>query len=443
MKSILICPALRPGVAHLAETLPLAAAPLLGKSLVEYWLEALCARGVKHVVVLASDRPHQVREIVGDGTRWGMTIDFVTQTHEATVEEARQRFRGNESAGWPASEDVVLMDYLPDQPGLPLFESYAAWYQAVQAFMPRAITPARIGVHELSPGVWVGLHAHIAPSARLQAPCWIGDYTLVGPHAQVGPDAILDDRVVVEEGARITRSVVAPETFVGEHISLEHSLAQGATVVNWTNGSCLRVPDEFFLCSLDDRRFAPARSSLLGRVLAAAAMAVTAPVALLTMALSSVRGDSPLVLRLGVRPQRGVRTNALQTFAYYELANGNNWLRRWPQFWSIVRGDFAWVGNRPLRPTQALALTNDFERLWLTAPVGLVSLADANGCTDGELSDEICAHASYYAVNASRRLDASILRRGLYRAAFAWPVRWTRRKDRAMALQQLVGKQEA
>ena len=57
-------------------------------------------------------------------------------------------------------------------------------------------------------------------------------------------------------------------------------------------------------------------------------------------------------------------------------------------------------------------MSNDFERLWLTAPIGLISLADAEGCLEA-FGDEARAHASYYAVQASWRLDLSILLRAL------------------------------
>lgn len=440
MKSLLICPTDRSGVSHLAEHHPLAVAPLLGKSVIEYWLEALVARGVKEVIVLAGDRPHDVRAVVGDGSRWGVKLDLVPLAREFTIEEAQKKYRGD-GAGWAGGEDVVLMDYLPGMPEYPLFESYEGWFKALQAFLPRAVTPARIGAREVEPGVWVGLHSQIDPSAKLHAPCWIGEHVLVGAGAIIGPRAIVEDRVVVEEGARITESVIEPETFVGEFICVQNSLAHGSMLVNWMTESSVTVPDAFFLCSLSERRFSQPSSSLAGRVLALAAMLVTAPVALATMLLSLVRGETPLVLRLGVRPQRNVRSAALQTFAYYDLACGNNWLRRWPQFWSVVRGDLTWVGNRPLRPTQALSLANDFERLWLAAPVGLVSLADAHG-GPADLSDESCAHASYYAVNASRRLDWFVLSRAIFRAAFAWPIRWTRRRHAAVPLPQLVPKQE-
>jgi lipopolysaccharide/colanic/teichoic acid biosynthesis glycosyltransferase len=99
------------------------------------------------------------------------------------------------------------------------------------------------------------------------------------------------------------------------------------------------------------------------------------------------------------------------------------------------------VGNRPLRPTQAFGLANDFERLWLAVPPGLVSLADACGCPEG-VSPEACAHASFYAINSSLRVDVSILARAFARASMAWPIYWTRRRDQSAALSQLMPKQQ-
>ena len=98
----------------------------------------------------------------------------------------------------------------------------------------------------------------------------------------------------------------------------------------------------------------------------------------------------------------------MATVLYHELAHGPAWLRAWPQLWSIVRGQFAWVGNRPLSPGQVADLTNDFERLWLAAPIGLFSMAQAEGAIDAL---ETRAWASLYALQANWRLDLSILAR--------------------------------
>lgn len=437
MKALLICPADRPGVARLADNCPLAVAPLLGKSVLEYWIEAQAARGVKQLFVLAADRPDLVRAVVGDGARWGVQLDLVPQARELTIAEARTKFQTAGADDWAPQDDIVLLDTLPGLPDLPLWENYAGWWAAALAWMPHAATPARLGVREIQPGVWAGMNSQIHPAARLQAPCWIGENALVGAGATIGPNAILDDRVVVEDGARVENSVVWPETFVGRLVAVRNSLASGRLLLNHQTTSFVEVPDDFLLGPLDHRRFEPGTVSLSGRLLAVLTMVLTSPLAAVVALISLLRGEAPFRLRLGVRAQRAYRNRAHDTFGYYELNGAGNWLRRWPQFWSVARGDLAWVGNRPLRPTQAFGLVNDFERLWLARPPGLISLADAYGCPEG-VSAEACAHASFYTVNASWRLDARIVARAMLRAAFAWPIYLARRRDAAGPLPQLI-----
>ena len=281
MKALLICPAEREGVAALAESVPLSILPILGKSLIEYWLEHLATLGAREVWVLASDRPEQVRALVGDGARWGLRVTVHPETRELTPAEARVRHRTGDDAGWlhlPC--DATLIDHLPDLPWFPLFDSYAGWMAALQAWLPHAATPERLGVREIQPGVWAGLNTNVSPSAQLRAPCWLGSQVYVAPGAVVGPMAILEERAFVEVGAEISHSMIGPETFVGKLTEVDHSIAWGSTLVSWRLGSCIKVPDEFLLCPLARRRspFRPARA--LGRLAAEAVLALTLPLAL-------------------------------------------------------------------------------------------------------------------------------------------------------------------
>ncbi len=102
----------------------------------------------------------------------------------------------------------------------------------------------------MQPGVWVGLRTYIDPTARLLAPCWLGDYVRVNGATVIGPNAILEDGVVVAAGARVAQSVIGPATFVGAQTRVENSIAHHHTLINWTSNSCLRVPDAFWLSSL-------------------------------------------------------------------------------------------------------------------------------------------------------------------------------------------------
>ncbi len=249
MKALLICPGRRPAVALLAETCPLAVAPLLAKGLVEYWIEYLVAFGVREILIAASDRPAQVRAMVGDGTRWGLPIEVMAETHELSTEQASEKYGVPPDA---LPEVVVRMDHLPGRPRLRLFESYAAWFAGLQNWMPRAQMIERIGQCEVQPGVWVGLRTRIDPTAQLIAPCWIGNYVSVNSAAVIGPGTILEDGVVVAECASVVQSVIGPATFVGPKSWVENSIAHHHTLINWTTNSCLRVPDAFWLSSLHE-----------------------------------------------------------------------------------------------------------------------------------------------------------------------------------------------
>jgi NDP-sugar pyrophosphorylase family protein len=248
MKALLICPSIRPAVPLLAEAGPLAAAPVLGGSVVGHWIEHLAMLGAKEVRIIAADRADEVRAETGDGARWGVRVEVVAAKTEPSLADAAQGT--GEAARLPAPHDAVLMSHLPGTPGLPLFESYAAWYESLLAWLPRALTPTRVRVAEIRPGIWVGRRAQVSRAAELIGPCWIGDQVLVEPGAVIGPGAILEDRAVAERGARITQSWVGPDTFIGSMTAVADSLAWGDTLVNWRTDSYLRVPDPFLMCSL-------------------------------------------------------------------------------------------------------------------------------------------------------------------------------------------------
>src|SRR5438552_449847 len=93
MKTILICPAERRGVASLADSSPLVTVPFFGESVLNAWLETLAGRGVKEVRLLAADRPQLVSRAVQDGERWGLSLTVTPEMRGSTPEEARAEYR--------------------------------------------------------------------------------------------------------------------------------------------------------------------------------------------------------------------------------------------------------------------------------------------------------------------------------------------------------------
>jgi hypothetical protein len=411
MNALLICPAERPGMENLVKAAPLAALPMFGQSLVEHWLDEMSRRQAKHVRVLAADRPHLIRSFLGDGSRWGFKLEVLPERVELTREEAVAQFASCATDPVTSVENVFTIDHLPGFPKFHLFDDHAALFAALTARLNKVTVADRIGLREIEPGIWIGLRSRIDKSARLHAPCWIGEHVWIGPDTEVGPMAVLEDRALVDRGAWVEQSYVGSDTYVGEFVEMRHSLAWGPHLINWQNGSCLLVPDDFLLSGFKRPKPIRAGSSWLGRVAALALLQLTVPIGIYGMLKSSILGLPAFRAREAVLPLSHEFPELEQrTITYFEMNSTNKFMRRWPQLWNVACGEFAWVGNRPLSPKHAAQLATDFEKLWLNAPVGLVSLADVEGAFDR--FDELArAHAAFYATRADWRLRLSILTR--------------------------------
>ena len=406
MKALLVCPDRRAEVTFLARKSPLVLVPVLGPTLLSHWLTHLADSCVTEVVILASDRPDQVRNAVGRGERWGLTIEVRPETRELSVAEARKRFM---------LETTVLADHLPNSPEAPLFGSYEGFFSALKRWHPMA-HKHRVGTKEILPGVWAGLGCKLDQTARLVAPCWLGENVWVRGNASIGPYAYIEDSALVDHDAEVSRSWVGPWTYVGGLTHMNQSLAWSDGLLNHTNGSFTEILDGFLLGDLRGRRGFERSSPWYGRLLALLACVLTSPLVVLA-ALRNSNSDRRLFEnKRAVIPTAVAANSALRELAYSELNGFTGLIRRWPQLWSIVRGDFTWVGNRPVTREQAAQLTTEFEQLWLAAPIGFVSLADTFGCAES-FDDEARAHSSYFAVRADRRLKRAILRWMVFRSS--------------------------
>ncbi len=250
MKTCLICPSQRRAVAGLAETVPLSNFPVFGKSLLEYWLEHLAGLGASEVRILAADRPEMVRQLVGTGARWGLSVEVTEETRELSPVFARVKYPAPNDDWLPEPNSAVLMNHFPGLPQYPLFQSYAGWFFAALAWLSRAAVTNRIGVREILPGVWVGMRARIADTARLQAPCWIGEGARIGARSVIGPMAIVENHALIGSDSEIRGTVIGPDTMVGKFAELKGSLAWGDTMIDWENGSVAKVTDPLLMCSL-------------------------------------------------------------------------------------------------------------------------------------------------------------------------------------------------
>jgi hypothetical protein len=410
MNALIICPADRPAMAFLDRPQPLALLPILGRPLLDLWITELAAQGAKSIRILAADRPDQIRRYVRQGEAWGIPVEVIPEQRELSPDEALAR-HVDTSVGTATPTRIVTLDRLPPN-GPELWNSIAAWFAAVCDQFAAAATD-RIGMRQLNPGVYVHVRSRISPGAILKPPCWIGADSWIGPRATIGPNTIIEAHSYVDDGAEIAESLIGPGTYVGALTEVRDSLAWKRDLYKIPTGSSTRISDGFLLGPVHASLHGGQAASLLARLAALLVIALTFPV--LAIAWLRRSAGQPLFLTAAaVRTPTSEPTHDA-TLVYHQLNGFRGFLRRWPELWMIVLGHFCWVGNRPLSPIQADALTTEYERLWLGVPTGLISLADAEGCDD-PFGDEARAHSSFFAISPGWRHRAGILWRALTRS---------------------------
>jgi Bacterial sugar transferase len=412
MKALLICPSDRENTDFFSRREPLVLVPLLGKSALDYALTDLARRGATEVKVLAADRPVMVRQALKGGKPWGIKVEVISEARELAPDEARVKYKADCEDWMESPYDAATLDGWVCGDDADIWRSPETWFNSLISRMD-AIGAASVGMRQFKPGVWVGTKARISQTAKLVAPCWIGQQSWIAPGSIIGPNAVVETGACVDECASVVNGHVAAVSYVGSDVELCDSLASGSSLMNWRSGSQTEIRDAFLLADIS-MRHAHANSGMLGRAFALLSLLLSLPVFLYASIKTFLSGEQLLILKRSLPAPLVGSATTHRRVNHYELNGVSGLWRRLPELWNVFRGEFRWVGNRPLTVQQAEALVSEFERLWLSVPSGVFSLSDVEGPADA-YGDTALAQSAFYATSRTRRDDASILVRALFR----------------------------
>jgi carbonic anhydrase/acetyltransferase-like protein (isoleucine patch superfamily) len=339
--------------------------PVGPRPLLAHWMDEMVRRGVREVEILAADRPAEVRAFVGDGGYWSRKVSVAACPSEPAPgpgDEVMLGLPGGAAAARPADAAALLRHWLR------LHEEWAAGAEVGEKSVLR----------RLPSGAIVGPHARLADDVRVEPPCWVGERATVGRGARLGPGAFVGERCVIGDGCQVARSVVLPDTFVGDRVGLDGCVADGGVLVNVRLAARVEIAERFLLSSL---RRGPRGGGLAARAAALLAWALLLPFAPAPSACASMdwaMGDG-------------------RVFRLLEGRRGPIWRRRHSWLRHVAAGRMRWIGVLP-RPAAAWeAVPADLRGALSAAAPGLVSLADAHGCHAASDPEE-WVHAAYQAL---------------------------------------------
>jgi NDP-sugar pyrophosphorylase family protein len=411
--------------------------PVAGKPLVEHTLEELAEAGIRQVSVVVSASAERIERAVGDGSRWGLEIDYFLSRGEESPRRLVPRM-GLHGDDWHLilRGDVLRSRMIEEflQRAVQLGGSYVegrvcgghaaallfrragecldrlAWPPATSREPVAAGTLAVLtgnlapldslkdyhaaSLHAVSGGfsgiLLPGLQQH--PGVRVGAQTaadhlnWSDTKAVLGRQVQIDPSVslhgtvVLGDHAVVEARTSIEDSIIMPGTYVGTDLSICNAIVAPELLIRVDTGAVVGVDDPLILC---DMQRAEVKNYVMqiGNRLAGALLLLLSlplwPVAALLALLT--RGKHALLTQRMISNR-----SACNEAGAWEPAHYNDWawdldipiLRRLPRLLAVIRGDLDLVGRAP-RSDWLLTNVADAGAFGLLGPVQVLLPADA------------------------------------------------------------------
>jgi len=221
---------------------------------------------------------------------------------------------------------------------------------------------------------WIGRNANIPQ--HLEG--IYGAYCRVHRTAQVQA-SVLSDNVFIDRYTTIHNSVILPNTYVGEKLSLQQAIVSGNTLIRIDSSAVIQTKDTVLLANLQLPQFRTLLYVSLQRGLAASLLLLSFPLWGIAASWAIIRTpDRPLV-KLTVHNHFKVMSETgtwqPRTFTTWEWQLPSPILQHLPKLWAVVQGHMRLIGVSAETPAQACKRTLAWEKQRDLAPVGLLGPA--------------------------------------------------------------------
>lgn len=296
-----------------------------------------------------------------------------------------------------------------------------------------------VHVREIAPGIWCEPNVTIHPSAQLKAPLYIAEECQVSQKAELGPNTILSTHSIIDEGAVVTDSTILGATYVGQFVDVKERVVYKNLLIDQATDVALAVTDPFLLGEATPSFAYYLLRESLERLIALVLLVICLPVLLILSLLLWLTAGGAIferVERIGVRPAMARAAShtlvapqpitlallRFRTTRHNEsITSVGRWLEQWdlhrlPELWSVVCGEMALTGVKPLTAEEATKITEEWQSARYHAPAGFTGLWYIQA-HQAKSFDDLCIADTYHAATISWKQTIWLLRQ----TPLAWP----------------------
>lgn len=467
--------------------------PVAGKRIVERSIELVADAGIDQVVVVSGPEGAQVRAFLGDGSRWGLSIDHVWASEvesdpgsvaddidapwviihadrvctshlghflaEAATSQAavvRCAFDSG-SAGWIiARYGDALTDVISGASTLSAaatvrlkdgavvrIDSFRSFYEANLSVVSGALSSLSVPGIERALGMTSGRQTRVSPRSLKQGRVLLGQRTRVDTSARFYGDSVIGDDVFIDRRAIIASSVILSNTYVGELLNVENCIVSGADLIDVDSGSTVRLRDAFMLAPLKEGQVRAHTWGALNRVIGIVLFLATLPLWPLAY-IAACLEYGPAIQRRRVRGNRvelsQFGTPTRQEFFRWSFSTSIPAFKHLPSLLAVALGHLRLIGVRPLALDLSEARQEDWQFARDDAPSGIVGPAMFLGPNASE--DERLHAEGEYAHTRNGKTDIALFFRALARVfqGSSWrPTATTRTQKQSPLVEHVKG----
>jgi NDP-sugar pyrophosphorylase family protein len=247
---------------------------------------------------------------------------------------------------------------------------------------------------ETEPGIWISRNVSVHSSARLYPPVFVGENSLIGKGTSLGPFAVIGRNCILDSASKVTESIVAPDSHVGEALDLENVIVDKNWLVNVRLGAEVAITDNFILGSLSRNHAKRKIEGLMSRSVGIALLLIMFPLLLLiALFLKLFRKGPVFFTKEAIKLPTSSDESFWQSFLLFSFlphqsasvrktqgrlrgeAFADLFLRLVPSLINVAAGEMRFVGLTPRTRDEILNLGEDWKALYLGGKLGIITEA--------------------------------------------------------------------
>jgi NDP-sugar pyrophosphorylase family protein len=265
---------------------------------------------------------------------------------------------------------------------------------------------------EIREGLWVGRNSFIDPTAEINTPVLIGENCSIKSSVSIGLYSIIGDGVIVESDTNINRSIIYEKTYVGTNTEINDSIVHQNFIFNLPSMSNLYVDDDTIIGTMEKNLFKEKLEKIFNVFMALFLFCFFSPVMLALYIYHLLCPSKGYLAKMtgfggyGSRDMKGVPELSEITQHYFK--SSYSLIRKLPGLINVIKGDIRLVGNSILSKEELNQLREDWQKVRLNAPTGLIHLWETEKSPLSTWEERIVSE-NFYASTRSFRDDIMIL----------------------------------